>query len=210
LLAIVQMRWAYYAGLGELFLVVRFFQLAPRRWPQITVLVIFLLGLLNVDYRSVALARNLPPNQPSLQLLEISRSMDQPGGILAPWWLSPGLLYFSGNPIVAGSSHCGISGIVSSAQFYTTTSWTEAERILRARKVRWIVVSDDPRYIYPLLNTSRGILGLPYYDQDAPAAQVDATVGQTLINDRYVPTWLPLRGVTQNLKLYEYVPPKDE
>ena len=206
LIAAMQMRWAYYAGLGELFLVARFYQLAPRRWPNLAVLAVFLLGLLNADTLSVAQARNMAPNQPSLQLLEISRSMDAPGGILAPWWLSPGLLYFSGDPIVAGSSHCGISGIVASAEFYTATSWTAAEKILRERQVRWVVVSDDPRYVYPLLNTSLGILGQPFVTDNDPKEKIDQTVAQILISDRYVPTWLPLRGVTQNLKLYEYVP----
>ena len=206
LIAVMQMRWANYAGLGELFLIARFYQTAPWRWPNLAVLALFLLGLLNVDYTNVKAARSMVPNQPSLQLLEISRSIDERGGIMAPWWLSPGLLYFSGHPIVAGSSHCGISGIVASARFYTATSWTEAEKILRQRQVRWIVVSDDPRYVYPLLNTSLGILGRPFVSDDDPKEKIDATVAQTLINDQYVPTWLPLRGVTQNLKLYEYVP----
>ncbi len=206
LIATMQMRWAYYAGLGELFLVARFYQLAPWRWPNLAVLAVFLLGLLNADYLSVAQARQMAPNQPSQQLVEISRSIDEPGGILAPWWLSPGLLYFSEHPIVSGSSHCGISGIVASAEFYTATSWTVAEKILRERKVRWVVVSDDPRYVFPLLNTSLGILGQRFVTDDDPRYKIDQMAGQILINDRYVPTWLPLRGVTQNLKLYEYVP----
>jgi hypothetical protein len=202
----LQSRWIYYATLGELFLIVRFYQIAPLKPSRLAVLAVFLLGLGTAAYTKIRLSAQAPPAQPSLQLLQISRSIDQPGGIMAPWWLSPGLLYFSGQPIVAGSSHCGISGIVASAQFFATTSWTDAERVLRERRVRWVVVADDPRYLYPLLNTSRRILGLPFYDEDAPKAQVDATVAQTLINDQFVPTWLPLRGVTPDLKLYEYVP----
>ncbi len=123
---------------------------------------------------------------------------------MAPWWLSPGLLYFSGQPIVAGSSHCGISGIVASARFFNAVSWSEAEAMLKERRVRWIVAADDTRYQYPLLNTSRRILGLPFYPEDDP--QAETTVAQTLVRDRFVPTWLHLRAVTPDLKLYEYVP----
>ncbi len=210
-LCLWQGRWIYYANLAELFLVVRFFQLAPGRWPQGVVLGVFLLGLFNVDYFETEVRAKLPANQPSLALLEVGRALDVPGGVLAPWWLSPGLLYFSGQPIVAGSSHCGISGIVAAAEFYNATDWTVAERILQARRVRWIVVWNDPAlnqafgYEYPLLNNSRRILGLPIYtDDDAETA--DASIAQILINDRFVPTWLQLRAVTSQLKLYEYTP----
>jgi hypothetical protein len=200
-----QGRWTYYANLAELFLVVRFYQRDPVRWPQLAVLTLFLLGLINVNYFEFRERLQSPPNQPSLQLLQVSNAVDAPGGILAPWWLSPGLLYFSGQPIVTGSSHCGISGIVAGAQFYSATSWVDAERILRERKVRWVVVSDDPDYEYPLLNISRRILGLPVFtDDDAPEA--DRSIAQILINDRFVPTWLQLRAVTSQLKLYEYTP----
>jgi hypothetical protein len=202
----VQSRWIYYANLGELFLIVRFFQMAPMRWTRLVILALFLLGLADANKTQLTLSRKADSAQPSLQLVEISRSIDQPGAILAPWWLSPGLLYFSGHPIVTGSSHCGISGIVAGAEFYAATSWIDAERILKARQVRWVVVYDDPKLEYPLLNTSRGILGLPMFTYEDSKDQADRSVAQTLNTDTFVPTWLRLRGVTQDLKLYEYVP----
>jgi len=250
----VQSRWIYYANLGELFLVARFFQMTPTRWswfgvialmvftallvlsiplhgiwnyglylaalllfaslyplgltrwPRLAVLIIFLAGLADAVTTQVTLSRKTGSAQPSLELLQISRSIDHPGGILAPWWLSPGLLYFSGQPIVTGSSHCGISGIVAGAQFYTATSWIDAENILKARQVRWIVVYDDPKLEYPVLNTSRGILGMPFVTYEDSKAEADKSVAQTLNTDRFVPTWLHLRRVTQQMKLYEYVP----
>ncbi len=151
------------------------------------------------------LGGNQPANQPSPQLAQISSAIDQPGGIMAPWWLSPGLLYISGQPIVSGSSHCGISGIVASAQFFNASSWKDAEDVLRQRKVRWVVVWDDPRYVYPLLNTSRGILGQPEASDTDPG-NADSTVAQLLIADHYIPTAFQLRAVTENLKLYEFDP----
>jgi hypothetical protein len=205
-LTLLEDRWNYYASLAELLLIVRYFQLSPWRWPQLVVLAVFLIGLGDSTFTRIETSAHKAPAQPSPELEQISHSIDASGGIMAPWWLSPGLLYFSGQPIVAGSSHCGISGIVASAQFYNTTSWTEAERILKQRRVRWVVVSDDPVYLYPLLNTSRKILGLSFINDDTPKSEVDPTVAQTLIDDRFVPTWLHLRAITQQLKLYEYVP----
>ena len=201
-----QGRWIYYAALGELFLIVRYYQKTPISWTRLAVLLIFLASLVEADYVQVRGRARLPANQPSLQLAEIARSIDAPGGIMAPWWLSPALLYFSGDPIVSGSSHCGISGIVASAKFFAATNWVDAERILRERQAHWVVVWDDQHYVYPLLDSSRQIIGLPSYSEnDAPAAE--ATVAQVLIEDRdNVPGWLHLRGVTPDLKLYEYVP----
>ncbi len=167
---------------------------------------VFLFGLIYDNNLQLQGRLHAPPNQPSLELLQISHAIDGPGGIIAPWWLSPGLLYFSGQPIVSGSSHCGISGIVASAQFFASGSWVDAEHILQARKVRWIVVWDDPQLLYPLLDNSRQILGLPAYSDD-DANLAEATVTQVLVEDHDdVPTWLRLRGVTPHLKLYEYLP----
>ena len=205
LLTFLEGRWTYYATLGELFLIVRYFQAAPIRWTRLVVLVIFVIGMADADDGEIEARSGAPANQPSLELAQIARSMDEPGAIMAPWWLSPGLLYFSGHPIVSGSSHCGISGIVASAKFFSSGSWIESERILRDRKVRWVVVWDDQRYVYPLLDSSQQILGLPAYtDDDAKVAE--ATVAQVLIEDRDVPSWLRLRGVTPQMKLYEYIP----
>ena len=210
-LAAVQTRWIYYASLAELFLLVRWFQLRPAHWSRVVILFVFVIGVADGDLEQVAGRALAPPNQPSLQLMQISRSIDGDGGIMAPWWLSPGLLYFSGKPIVSGSSHCGISGIVASAQFFASPSWKDAEKILRDRQVRWIVAWDDQtvyngrQYVYPLLNSSRQILGEPPYG-DNDTAVAEATVTQVLTEDRDVPRWLHLRGVTPQLKLYEYVP----
>ncbi len=104
-----------------------------------------------------------------------------------------------------------MSGIVDSAKFFTATSWTEAEQILDQRKVRWIVVWDDPRLVYPVLSNSQRILGLPQATDEDPG-NADLTVAQMLIEDRVVPTALQLRGVIENekgnekFKLYEYTP----
>ncbi|MHA3770030.1 hypothetical protein ACXR0O_00670 [Verrucomicrobiota bacterium sgz303538] len=73
---------------------------------------------------------------------------------IAPWWLSPPLAYWSGQPGVAGSSHESLSGIVDTARFYTAGTPEEAAAILRARNVDWVVADDAAR----LLGTSKAIL----------------------------------------------------
>lgn len=80
-----------------------------------------------------------------------------PGPILAPWWVSPALAYWSGRAFVAGSSHQSLPGIVFTARFYTESSPERAQTLLAERGVAG-VVGDDPNR---LLETSGTLLSLP-------------------------------------------------
>lgn len=206
--ALFEQRWLPYAMLGELFCIARFVQLAPTVWSRVALAAVFLLNVGHADWDQMREAVLVPPNQPSPELAQLAHSIDQPGGILAPWWLSPGLLYFSGQPIVSGSSHCGISGIEASAEFFASTSWREADRILQERKVRWVVVWDEPTYVYPLLGSSQEILG-QQVSTDEDKGDADETMAQILITDRDVPDELRLRAVTPHFKLYQVVGPAE-
>jgi hypothetical protein len=75
---------------------------------------------------------------------------------LAPWWLSPPLAYWSGQPGVAGSSHQSLPGILDSASFYLSDEFPKAAAILRERKVRWVIADEASRAI----NTSALLLGV--------------------------------------------------
>jgi hypothetical protein len=204
-LALLPNEWAGYLSFGNPLGTEGLGQVTPNHWLRLIVLAIFFIGVAQDDWGQVQDHSKVPPLQPSLQLLQISRAIDEPGAIMAPWWLSPGLLYFSGHPIVSGSSHAGMSGIVDSSRFFAATSWAEAERILDQRKVRWVVVWDTPEYQYPVLNASLGILGQPQVSDDDPG-DAEQTVAQMLIEDRYLPTALQLRAVVEQFKLYEYTP----
>jgi hypothetical protein len=206
LLAFYERRWLTYACLGEIFLLARYFQAAPLRWSRLLLAALFLVGVATANLTTLANAQLEPPNQPSPEMARLAQSIDTPGGIMAPWWISPGLLYFSGHPIVSGSSHCGISGIAASAAFFATTSWTEADKILQDRQVRWVVVWEEHKYQYPLLASSQEILGLPA-STDQDKGDADATVAQILVTDHEVPTNLHLRAITPHLRLYEFSPP---
>jgi hypothetical protein len=78
---------------------------------------------------------------------------------LAPWWLSPSIAYWSGQPGVAGSSHESLSGIEDSAQFFLSEDLQEAREILKKREVGWVFAYDSER----LAQNSAAILrrGLP-------------------------------------------------
>lgn len=199
-----QERWIYFGSLAELFLLARYVQITGKSTAIWLVLFLFIGGLVASNYYQIDQAYRYGSNQPSDQEEVVARSMDGDGGILGPWWLSAGLGYFSGQPTVACSSHCSIPGIVDSARFFSTTSWVEAYAILEKRKVRWIVVYDNPAYENPLLNNSRHLLGEPRLDDNT--LEYPPSIATILINDRLVPPTLQLRSVSQNLKLYEYVP----
>jgi len=207
--ALLPARWAEYFSFGNPLRSDGPGQVTPNFWMRLIVGVLLLAGTLPDDAIQLSNHAKAPPVQPSQQLVQICRAMDGPGGILAPWWLSPGLLYFSGQPIVSGTSHAGMSGIVDSARFYTSTSWMDAMHILDQRKVRWVVVWDDPQLVYPVLGNAESILGLPISTDDDPG-NAGQTVAQMLIEDRLIPTALQLRAVVEQgdekFKLYEYVP----
>jgi hypothetical protein len=205
--ALFEQRWLPYAMLGELFCVARFFQIAPNWRARVALAALFLIDVGHANRDQIAVAAASAPNQPSAELAHLAESIDAPGGILAPWWLSPGLLYFSGHPIVSGSSHCGITGIAASAEFYTSTSWDDAMRLLQERRVHWVVVWDEPTYVYPLLGSSQEILGVPPSTEKDPG-NADSTMAQRLVTDRAVPVdLLRLRAVSPHFKLYEVVTP---
>ena len=83
-------------------------------------------------------------------------SDDAPAGVLAPWWLSPALAYWSGEPALAGSSHESLPGTVDVARFYTADDVPTVAAILRRRRVRWVVAYEPDR----VLRTAAPLLGL--------------------------------------------------
>jgi hypothetical protein len=64
---------------------------------------------------------------------------------LAPWWLSPAIAYWSGQPGVAGSSHESLDGIAESARFFLAEDFQKAREIVENRKVNWVFAYDADR-----------------------------------------------------------------
>jgi hypothetical protein len=80
-----------------------------------------------------------------------------PGGILAPWWWSPQLVYWSGQPALAGSSHESLPGIVDTSRFFETTDPAVAKQICNSRYVETVVTGEPENIVIE----SAHILGQP-------------------------------------------------
>ena len=116
------------------------------------------------------IAENLQENQYLRQAAFALASLEG-DGILAPWWLTPQLVYWSGKSGVAGSSHESLSGAIDTARFFVTQNENEAKSILRDRHSDFIVVCDANR----LLENSYQTLG----ETGTPANQMAAILFRT-------------------------------
>jgi hypothetical protein len=110
--------------------------------------------------------------------------------ILAPWWLAPATAYWSGQPVVAGSSHESLPGIVETARFFLSTSPNEASEILRRHDVRWVLAEDGERVAV----NSAAILGV-----SAPASALCRKLNGS---PSQVPSFLKLAGQNGACTLY--------
>ena len=93
------------------------------------------------------LAARLERRNESAQLRELALSLQSRDvdSFLAPWWLSPSIVYWSGQPGVAGSSHESLNGIEDSARFFLSEDLQKAREILRNHRVAWIFAYDSDR-----------------------------------------------------------------
>jgi len=93
------------------------------------------------------LASNLEKRIESAQIREVALTLAsselQP--FLAPWWLSPSIAYWSGQPGVAGSSHESLKGIEDSARFFLSNDLKQARSILHKDNVAWVFAYDSQR-----------------------------------------------------------------
>ena len=146
-LTVWQMRWGYYLALA---LTVSLpWQLASLRihWAG------WVAGILAMVPITFAWSGMLHPSEEERELRVWRRSvqdewrrvatfMREPGAFLAPWWASPQIAYWSGQPGVSGTSHQSLAGILDSARFFLTENPAEAATILRERRVRYVLLDD--------------------------------------------------------------------
>ena len=92
-------------------------------------------------------SRRIESRNESTQLRELSISLtsQEVHPFLAPWWLSPSIAYWSGQPGVAGSSHESLDGIADSARFFLADDLQKAREIVENHKVSWVVAYDADR-----------------------------------------------------------------
>ena len=91
-----------------------------------------------------------------------------PGGILAAWWYSPALAYWSEQPAVAGTSHESLAGIVDTCLFFSATDPKQAQEICDRRKVETVVITNP----YNLVVESVHTLGQPLPDKEDTMADL--------------------------------------
>jgi hypothetical protein len=160
-LTIWQIRWGYF--LAVFYVMAIPFQMPAWRRPWIARL-LFAVALWPVARGWDA---ELFPDESARETLAVERAervrlrevvlpMVGEGPFLAPWWLSPSIAYWSGDPGVSGSSHEGLAGIVDTARFFLAKNPEEAAAILRAHGVRWVLADDADR----MIGTSAVLLGI--------------------------------------------------
>jgi len=93
------------------------------------------------------LARRVEQRNESAQIRDLALNLQssETRPFLAPWWLSPSIAYWSGQPGVAGSSHESLSGIEDSARFFLSDDLQKAREILKKREVAWVFAYDSER-----------------------------------------------------------------
>lgn len=69
------------------------------------------------------------------------------GGVLAPWWFCPAIVWWSGQPCTGGTSHQSLPGIVDSCRFYLDPGETTSREILHRRNVRYVFAYEPERVI---------------------------------------------------------------
>ncbi len=164
LLVLAQARWGYFFALLFLFTLPAQLMLVRQRWLGAAVLAGLVLPLLlywdSVFWPNDETAQGRAAERRALgQWRAVASSLGErePGPVLAPWWLAPATAYWSGQPVVAGSSHESLPGIVASARFFLSTSPAETAEILRQHRVKW-VLSGEAERVAP---NSAAILGTP-------------------------------------------------
>lgn len=163
-LALWQVRWGYFLALVFAWTLPWQLQVLRRAWLAGLVVAISAWPMLR-DWDRRLYPGSLGAEQATMQRAEtvalrelVTTALAVNGGpFLAPWWLSPSIAYWTGQPGVAGSSHQSLPGIMDTARFYLSTDDATAAAILRARRVRWVLADEPSREI----GNSATLLGIP-------------------------------------------------
>ncbi len=128
----------------------------------------------------------------SAQIRDLALSLRSPEvhPFLAPWWLSPSIAYWSGQPGVAGSSHESLNGIEETARFFLSENLQEARAILEKRQVTWVFAYDSDR----VAQNSAAILNEPL-----PREPLSRVLDRT---PSHAPPFLVFSAQTPACKLY--------
>ena len=145
-----QARWGYFLALAFAMALPVLLNAFPKRWIALVAFGVSLWPLA-VEWDRQTDPKNAPlraeRRMDNLALYDVAQKLR--GAIrlpiLAPWWQSPALAYWSGQPCVAGSSHESLPGTVDASRFYLSTDPDAAEAILARRRVACVVAYDADR-----------------------------------------------------------------
>ncbi|MDP9291967.1 MAG: hypothetical protein M3O82_06360 [Verrucomicrobiota bacterium] len=154
-LTLYQARWGYFFVLVFSMSLPWQLSLFKRQWLIWTIFILSLWPVLREWDDMLHPDAALKNEERADKILSRDAAQHVTGAMLAPWWFSPQLVYWSGQPAVAGSSHESLPGIVDSARFYLTEDPAEALAILKNRRVKEVVAYDSNR----LVQTSATVLG---------------------------------------------------
>ena len=117
-----------------------------------------------------------------------------PGAILAPWWWSPQLVYWSGQPALAGSSHESLPGTVDTSRFFVTTDPAVAKQVCDSRYVETVVTGEPENIVIE----SAHILGQPL-----PEKEEDTMADVLWLKPHSAPLFLHLVFDNNVIKVFE-------
>jgi len=151
-LTIWQARWGYFFVLIFALALPVFLELIKSRAAVWMAFVLSLYPILHGwDERlwpnEAQLARRAEQRNESMQIRDLALSLQssQVRPFVAPWWLSPSIAYWSGQPGVAGSSHESLRGTEDSARFFLCEDLQKAREILKQRQPAWVFAYDSDR-----------------------------------------------------------------
>ena len=138
------------------------------------------------------LANRVEQRDESVQLRDLAVSLrsSQARPFIAPWWLSPAIAYWSGQPGVAGSSHESLDGIADSARFFLSDDLEKIRQILANHQTAWIIAYDSER----VAQNSAVLLNVP-----VPAHPLCRVLDRT---PSQAPAFLVLSAQNRAAKLY--------
>ena len=193
-----QARWGYFLAVVFCLTIPAQLAVVRRKWLAWLIVGISLLPLLQFwdgEFwpNEKTTARRAQNRREAAQWRAAASSLGgtAPAPVLAPWWLSPAVAYWSGQPAIAGSSHESLSGIVESARFFLTTAPNDAREIVRRDGVKWVLAGDGERVI----ENSATLLGVPV-PAEALGRKLDRFPSQ-------VPSFLTLVWQSDTCKVYQ-------
>lgn len=153
-LSAVHARWGYFLALAVALATPFALPAFPRRFPAWSIFIISLWPM------AASWEETLFPS-PDTQALRVERLVDavalrdaslslrdEPdGGVVAPWWFSAAVVWWSGKPCVAGSSHQSLPGILDTCRVYLAKTPEAALEILTAHNAPYVITYDPDRVI---------------------------------------------------------------